>query len=31
MGSLGQAVALLGLFPRSGEGHWVKLSLPALC
>lgn len=31
MSTLGQVAALLGLLPRSGEGHWVKLSLPALC
>lgn len=31
MRASGQAAALLGLLFRSGEGYWVKLSLPALC
>lgn len=31
MSALEQAAALLGLLSRSGEGYWVKLSLPALC
>lgn len=31
MSTLVQAAALLGLLLRSGKGHWVKLTLPALC